>query len=801
MTVLCETLQRQGFETEGFASAEEALGRFTKGEFDLLLADLMMPEMDGLALLTALLKIDPNLVGIVMTGQGTVQTAVEAMKIGAFDYILKPFKLNVLLPIISRAMGVRNLRKENIELRATLALYELTKVIALMTDLKVIANKLAEAAREQTQADEVSVLLPVCENEEDELYVAAVRGTGKDRILGQRIKAGQGIAGWVARYHELIQLEGEINDPRFKPIHPRPEIKTALSIPMMAGGKFVGVVNLNAMSKRSFTIGQIKALTITIGIAAPSIENARLFGRLKEAEARYRNIFENAMEGIYQITSEWRFITANPALAGILGYDSPEELKTSLTDLSRQLFVDPDRFRLMVKTLKKNGEVVDFESQVFRKDGKTIWISNNIRAIGNDKEATLYYEGSAEEITQRKKAEARQGLFIQILDLLNQVDEKEDLIQKVLYLLKEHTRIEAIGLRLRDGEDFPNYATEGFSDDFVKMEKFLCVHENNDEIIHDSQGNSYLERLCGQVISRRTDPALPFFTRGGSFWTNSTSQLLSGVPEKDLQPLTRSRFKDNGYESVAFIPLRSGDEIIGLLQLNDKRPNRFSPGEIVFIEGIGASIGIALARKQTEEVLRKTLEKMEKTLKGTVQAISLTVETRDLYTAGHQKRVSNLAREIALTMGLSKETVENIQMAGILHDIGKISIPADILSKPTKLTDIEFNLMKTHPQSGYDILKAAELPSLIAEIVFQHHERINGSGYPQGLKNGSILPEAHILAVADVVEAINSHRPYRPAFGIDKALEEISQNKGRLYDPKAVEACLTLFNQKGFRFE
>ncbi|MDD3846975.1 MAG: response regulator [Syntrophorhabdaceae bacterium] len=206
-------------------------------------------------------------------------------------------------------------------------------------------------------------------------------------------------------------------------------------------------------------------------------------------------------------------------------------------------------------------------------------------------------------------------------------------------------------------------------------------------------------------------------------------------------------------------------------------------------------------RKHAEEELRRTMEKLRKSLAGTIHAVSLTVEARDPYTAGHQGRVSNLARAIAREMGLLNDTVDAISMAGTIHDIGKISIPAEILSKPGRLTDIEFSLIKAHPQSGYDIIKDTELPHPIAEIVLQHHERMDGSGYPQGLKDGQVLLESRIIGVADVVEAMASHRPYRPALGIDMALEEIEKNRSILYDVRVVDMCLKLFREKGFRFE
>jgi putative nucleotidyltransferase with HDIG domain len=264
---------------------------------------------------------------------------------------------------------------------------------------------------------------------------------------------------------------------------------------------------------------------------------------------------------------------------------------------------------------------------------------------------------------------------------------------------------------------------------------------------------------------------------------------------------SRNTCRKEGYESIALIPLRSGAEIIGLLQLNDKKTNRFSPDNIKFLEGIGASIGIALARKQAEEDLRQSLKRLSKITEGIVEAIVTAVEARDPYTAGHQKRVANLACAIARETGLASDRIEGLRMAALIHDLGKISIPADILSKPNRLSDLEYQLIKAHSESGYNIIKDIDFPFPVARIVSQHHERLDGSGYPRGLKGDEILPEANILGVADVVEAMASHRPYRPGLGIDLALEEIKKNKGVLYDTSAVEACLRLFRGKGFRLE
>jgi len=218
------------------------------------------------------------------------------------------------------------------------------------------------------------------------------------------------------------------------------------------------------------------------------------------------------------------------------------------------------------------------------------------------------------------------------------------------------------------------------------------------------------------------------------------------------------------------------------------------PGQVIVFRDISA-------RKKVEKELQESWARLQRALQGTIQAISITIEMRDPYTAGHQRRVARLAEAIARKMNLPGTQVEGIRFAAEIHDIGKIYVPAEILSKPTKLTELEYTIIKTHPQAGYEILKNIEFPWPIAQIVLQHHERIDGSGYPNALKDGEILLEARILSVADVVEAMSSHRPYRPSFGIDKALEEIRANRGTLYDSDVATACLKLFSDEKFSFE
>jgi len=207
------------------------------------------------------------------------------------------------------------------------------------------------------------------------------------------------------------------------------------------------------------------------------------------------------------------------------------------------------------------------------------------------------------------------------------------------------------------------------------------------------------------------------------------------------------------------------------------------------------------AHKQAVEDLRISIDKLRRTLAGIIKTLTLTLESRDPYTAGHQLRVSDLARAIADEMGLEKDTVEGIRMAGAIHDLGKINIPAEILSKPGKLTDAERVIIMAHSQIGHDIIEPIEFPWPLANIILQHHERVDGSGYPHGLTGKDIMIEARILCVADVVEAASSHRPYRPELGIDFALDEISKNNGILYDSEVVKSCMKLFKEKNYKLK
>lgn len=248
------------------------------------------------------------------------------------------------------------------------------------------------------------------------------------------------------------------------------------------------------------------------------------------------------------------------------------------------------------------------------------------------------------------------------------------------------------------------------------------------------------------------------------------------------------------------LPLRSEGRLIGLAGFLWTAENKMVKEVFDQIEQICQTFSLVLARKIKEDRALSDIHQMEKIFMQTVEAFSSIVEISDPYTSGHQSRTGELARAIARKMNLGYDVEHSVYLASLLHDLGKFYIPAQILNKPGRLTEIEYSLIKTHPSLGYQILKKIDFPWPIADIVLQHHEKINGSGYPYGISGDDIMIEAKILCVADVVESISSHRPYRPALGLDSALFEIKEKQGTLYDVEVVEAALELFTKDKYQF-
>jgi putative nucleotidyltransferase with HDIG domain len=270
---------------------------------------------------------------------------------------------------------------------------------------------------------------------------------------------------------------------------------------------------------------------------------------------------------------------------------------------------------------------------------------------------------------------------------------------------------------------------------------------------------------------------------------------LLSLTEADRQVLEKNCIE-------LMFPLKNDGNLSGMLLLSNKLSNApYSNEERNLLKTVAADVAVNIENANLYENMKQKHSELQQAINGIVHAVTLVVETRDPYTAGHQRRVAELARAIARKMRLSEWQTMGIYIAGLLHDVGKVAVPTEILSKPGKISQYEFSIIKNHSQIGYDILQRIEFPWAVTDAILQHHERLDGSGYPAGLSGDEIIIEARILGVADVVEAMSSHRPYRPALGLQSALQEISQASGTLFDTEVVNACMSLLQQNESEFE
>ena len=387
----------------------------------------------------------------------------------------------------------------------------------------------------------------------------------------------------------------------------------------------------------------------------------------------------------------------------------------------------------------------------------------------------------ADGITHRLSAVGYHHCLSQEVHKVKDQDKtKEQLTNELAELRQRITELETSESRHKRTEEALRQSEEELRAIFDGARDGIIVLDKTGKVVRI---NKYVQEIGGytedELVGKRID-------------------VLEMVPPQSMAKILAAFDKlEKGQDVPPYeieVYLKTGEKRISEIHSSLARQR----GRVVGIVGIMRDI---TERKRAEEELKQSFERLRSTMEGTVEALISTTERRDPHTAGHQQRVTQLACAIAEEMGLPKDQIEGIRVAGSLHDIGKIYVPAEILSKPGQITDIEFNLIKIHPQVGQEILKAVNFPWPVAEIVLQHQERLDGSGYPAGLKGDEILLDARILAVADVVEAMSSHRPYRPTRGTGEALEEISQNRGILYDAEVVDACLKLFTEKEFRFK
>ena len=352
------------------------------------------------------------------------------------------------------------------------------------------------------------------------------------------------------------------------------------------------------------------------------------------------------------------------------------------------------------------------------------------------------------------------------------VCDKRGKVQHIIGMMFDITQRKQAEEAIQEGQHFLSSIYTSIQDGITVLDfDFGIVQVNPTMSTWYAHAQPLIGRKCYEVYHGQEIPCRP---------CPAHRTLVTGEPHYEVVARKNSRGACSGWMEAYSFPWRNNG-------------NGKIRGVIVYHRDI-------TERVKTADAIEASMKKLKKTLNATVSALATTVETRDPFTAGHQGRVAQLACAIGEEMAVAPDLVEGLRIMGFLHDIGKIAVPAEILCKPGSLNEFEFQIIKTHPLMGYEILKEIEFPCQVAQAVLQHHERLDGSGYPNGLAEQDILLEAKILAVADVTEAMASHRPYRPALGLEKAFEEISLNQGVLYDQDVVRSCLSLFKEKDFAF-
>ncbi len=502
-----------------------------------------------------------------------------------------------------------------------------------------------------------------------------------------------------------------------------------------------------------------------------------------ESERKLASIFQSAMDGILLSDAETgRLLDGNNAICRMLGYTEQELLQLSIPNIHPQEEVAGVWDELQRQRTGEASLAVDIPMR--RKDGSVFYADVNSTVIRlHGQECML---GVFRDITLRRTSE-----------------------QKIRRLLEQQTHINELALELGDLSKIENIYESVFRHvkSLMDAQAFIVSFYNQETRTLTAE----YALLDGRPFDVSKLPPIPLELkeRGTQSEVVHTGEPLY-LPDfrKAREKGTTEYTVDDGGETVAegpppegsdqitrsalLAPLKVEGRTLGVMQVQSHHLDGYTQEDIDLLTGLASVTAVAVSNSRLVQEIRESLD-------STIRVVARTVEIRDPYTSGHQRRVTELACAIAEGLGLPRDVREGLRVAGLLHDIGKIAVPAEVLSKPTRLSDAEFSLIRTHPQVGHDLLAGVKFSGPVMQIVLQHHERMDGSGYPQGLQGNGILMEARILAVADVVEAMASHRPYRPGLGMEAARAELRKGQGELYDSDVVRVCLRVL-EDGFQF-
>ena len=874
---LTDILGVKGFVPMDVADGKTALKRVKESAPAVALIDLKLEDMSGLDLMGEIKALSPSTECIMITGHASQASAIEAVNLGAFSFMLKPYDVEQLLVTIRRAVekqealetlraqykgipvptytwqwdgeddlvlvdyniaaeeithgkigGFLGIRAREFYKDTPEILEELFQCFNKKTPIQremqyqykstgeskhlavkyafappnlvlVHTEDITERKRGQQEvemllslsrfasaetrlddllfyiADQIVKVIPPAEaasiflfdEERKVLQIRAWAGFSENDVKGMEFNVDEGLTDSVIRNNKPTIINDTARDPNFKRIPKKDtdSIKSLIGTPLFFNKRLVGSIFADNLTRtNAFSQKNLDLLESIGNQLAGVIENKRLLENVWQSEEQYRSVVEDSPGVISRFLPDGTITFVNQEYCKYFGKEYDELIGMNI----QSVIPEDGRESVMsyIGSITEESPLKTIENKVIRHDGEVRLMRWADRALFDEDGKITSYQSFGEDITERVRAE-------QLLNALN--------LASV-----------AMGTALSHDAIFNAVAEELKRLDIICM--IFLIDETQKKLFtkHLSFESAILntaEKLGGV---KHEDFSFPIDAvdlhrevvreKKTLFLDNSGPTVNQISPNLDKKLIARI-IKILRVKKSITAPLIVEDQVIGVFSIqSDKLTQENVPAATAFADQLSSAWNKIIL-----------LQNLRKTVEGTIFTIAATVEARDPYTAGHQTRVADLAVTIATEMHLSDEKVEGIEMAGVIHDLGKVQVPAEILSKPGKISELEYKIIQTHPKVGFDLLKNIEFPWPIAQMVFQHHEMMNGSGYPQGLKGDEILLEARILAVADTVEAMSSHRPYRPAHGIEKALDQIRQDKGNLLDPKVVDACLKIF--------
>ena len=843
-------LKGHGFDVISAENGEEALAKARFNLPHLIVSDILMPVMDGYALCRAC-KLDDKLKHVPFVFYTATYTDEKdekfALALGAKRFIIKPEAPDVLINILSELLK----EKKTIKPVVTKPLGE--EMEFLRKHNEVLFKKLDKKISDLEEANQVISMF----EEKYRLYFEHVTDVvytiDKDFNVLSISPSVEKVLGYKPQ-----DFIGQPVTDLGKVLTPESLQQAIIDTDLILKGNTISATIYEFIAKDgTIRYGEVSGSPIIrngqivaiISVARDITDRKRAEDALRESEEKFRKILEDMEDVYFEVDIKGMITFVNPSSCKKSGYAEEELLGMSFKQISM-----PDAVGQVTKYF---GEIFQtgqtgkpFIWHLKKKNGEEGLFEVVASLIRDNQGNPLGFKGIGRDITDRRQAEEeirKLALVVQLSGELVNISAPDG---KMIFLNAAGSQMLGIDQDKIDNYSIKDVVPEPFME-IVRKEiipALLAGDHWEGELQYRNIQTGVLTDVRAMAFTIKDDATdrpvyLVNVSRDITERKRSQEALLqeSNFSRAALDSLTalfymyddRGRFIRwneyftavtgySGEELARMTPLDVvvESERVSLKQTMEKVLNtkhvsaelsilckdgsvkpHFLTGNLIEFENKKCVIGMGIditERIKTEAKLQQTLESLRKAVGTTIQVLVSAVEARDPYTAGHQSRVAHLACAIASEMGLAQDKIEGIRLAGAIHDIGKLSVPAEILTRPSKLTNIEFSMIKEHAQNGYEMLKHVESFWPLAEIVYQHHERINGSGYPRNLKGDEIIIEARIMAVADVLEAMASHRPYRPSLGLDAALEEIEKNKGILYEEAVAMACLKLFREKGY---